>query len=181
MRRLAVVVILVFRRTAAVLMVLVGLFLLIAAVGYGGSIDDTIVHSREIEQDFREAAAAVEAFMQSHGRRPTEEELESILSPRDNYTMLASVGFDQCDREPSAYSSLREPDYVLAVPRHEWWECYAPTRGMSTLLMDRNRYGFSGNLVLDQIVFALVGLAFLFASYWLWRSRRPKPTPPGEA
>jgi len=181
MRRLAAVIILVLRHTVAVLLLVGGLLLLLFAVGFGGAVDDTIVHSRKIEREFQDAAMAVETFTQSHGRRPTEVELESILRPRDNYTMLASVGFDQCDRDLSAYRGLGEPDYVLATWRGEWWECYAPTRGMSTLIMDRNLYAFSGWVLLDQAVIALVGVALFIASFWFWWPLGPKPTRPGEA
>lgn len=181
MRRLATVTVLVLRYTVAVLMVLVGLFLLFAAAVYGHLVYETVSNSERLDRQFREAVAVIGSFEQSHGRRPTDEELEPLLEPQGN-AMFADVGFDQCEGNSSAFANLREQDYVLAIWRGEWWECYAPTRGMSTLVMDPSRYAFSGYVVLDQLVIALVGVALLIiASYWLWGPLGPKPTPPEEA
>ena len=175
----AKVIIFVLGTISAALLAVVGLLVLLGAISAGGTIQYSFDRGLEYDRQFREAATEIEAFEQSHGRRPTEDELESILRPRDNYTMLASAGFDQCWGDPSAYASLRKPDYVLANWRSDWWECYAPTRGLSTLDLDWRHHRFY--FLMLQLVVALVGVAFLLAAYWLWRLCEHKPAPPGEA
>lgn len=175
------VIIFVLGTITAALLAVAGLIVLLAAAIYGHLVYETVSNSERLDRQFREAVVAIGSFEQSHGRRPTDEELEPLLEPQGN-AMFADVGFDQCEGNSSAFANLREPDYVLAIWRGEWWECYAPTRGMSTLVMDPSRYAFSGYVVLDQLVIALVGVALLIiASYWLWGPLGPKPTPPGEA
>lgn len=177
MRRLAVVVVFALNTIRVIIFVagtftaamlaLAGLLVLLGAIFAGGIIQYSFDRGLEYDRQFREAVTEIEAFEQSHGRRPTEDELESTLRPRDNDTMLASIGFDQCSGDPSAYADLREPDYVLANWRKDWWECYAPTRGLSTLDLDWHHHRFT--FLIFQFAVALVGVALLLAAYWSWR------------
>lgn len=155
------------RRAAAALLVLVAAVACLMAVVTGGSIDHTIQNSALISGRFKSAANAIDSFHKSHGRLPSGTELDAVLPPDNLGTYLILVapsGFDQCDRDTKTYRDLRGSDYVLIAWRGEWWECYAPTKSMSTLLLQPADYTMFGAVWRDRLAFLSFAALCLLAA-----------------
>ncbi|MGB3796516.1 MAG: hypothetical protein WA957_09475, partial [Alteraurantiacibacter sp.] len=144
------------RKASAALLVLLALVACLLAMGNRAGIDHTIEHSLRLDSQFRIAADAIEGFRKSHGRLPNAEERSAVLPPDSlgHYEVwMAPSGFAQCDRDAAKYGHLAGSDYVLIAWRGEWWECYAPTRHMSTLLVEPAAYTMFGAVWLDTVAF----------------------------
>ncbi|WP_183925601.1 hypothetical protein [Sphingomonas sp. BK069] len=144
------------------------------------SFDHTIQHSLRLNHQFRSAANAIEVFRRSHGRLPNAREFGAVspsAGPEDYEIVLAPAGFQYCDRDTTEFAKMAGPDYVLAAWRGEWWECYAPTRHISTLLLDRAAYSMFGAAWLDTLVFLTFAAASMAAALKLSVRRKPAGDP----
>lgn len=163
------------RRASAALLVLLALVACLLAVGNRAGIDHTIENSLRLDGQFRIVADAIGGFRRSHGRLPNAKELGAVLPPASSGSYevwLAPSGFDQCDRDAAKYSHLADSDYVLIAWRGEWWECYAPTRHMSTLLVEPAAYTMLGAVWLDTIAFLAFAAVCLLVAFKLGMRRK---------
>jgi hypothetical protein len=161
------------RRVGAVLLFVVGLLICLIAIILGPAMEGTIARSVVFDRQFRETAAAIDIFQQSHHRLPSNDELKNLSAIPNLDLEVMPSGFSSCGETPEDYSRLPSRDYILAFWRGEWYECYVPSRGMSTLQLSASTV--SGNEILDQLAFALLAIFCFLASIWLWRSGRRVP------
>jgi len=161
-------------RIGSVLFVLAGLYFCVVAAGNSGGIEHTVENSRKLNQQFRSAAQSIKEFETRSGRLPTEAEFHAMLPTRRNsqYDLfLSPQGFAECDGAGKRYSQLPVRDYVLAAWRGEWFECSAPTKGWSTLLLNPRDYAMTRSVILDSAVFAFIATGCFGLAIWLWRYR----------
>lgn len=163
------------RRSAAALLALLALVACLMAIGNRAGIDHTIENSSRLERRFGTVADAMEGFRKSHGRLPDAKELGAVLpsaSSGSYEVMVAPSGFDQCDRDATKYGQLAGSNYVLIAWRGEWWECYAPTRHMSTLLLEPAAYTMFGTVWLDTVAFLTFAAVCMLAAFKLGMRRK---------
>jgi hypothetical protein len=163
-------------RAAAALLLLLALMACSLAIGNRTSIDHTIENSLRLDGHFGIVADAMEGFRKSHGRLPSAKELGALFpaaSSGSYEVMVAPSGFDQCDRDATKYSHLTGSDYVLVEWRGEWWECYAPTRHMSTLLLEPAAYTLFGAVWLDTVAFLAFAAVCALTAFNLSVRRKP--------
>lgn len=164
---------LTLRRTLGLLLLCLALLCgLMTLAASGSSVEYSVAKSREIDRRFRLAAASITAFERDHGRLPSPAEFHAVFPQGDDqvfFIRLAEPGSDQCDEASGTYSRLRGRDYVLSVWRGEWTECYAPSKGMSTLSLNPADYTMLGSVARDQSSFAAAGIACLLLAMLLWR------------
>lgn len=163
------------RKASVVLLVLLALATCLLAFRNGAGIDHTIENSLRLDGQFRIVADAVEGFRRNHGRLPNAKELGAVLpsARSESYQIsVASPGFDQCDSDAAEYSHLADSDYVLIAWRGEWWECYAPTRHMSTLRIDPAAYTMLGTAWLDTVMFLAFAAFCLLVAFKLRLGRK---------
>ena len=167
------------RRIAAMLLGLIALVFGLLAEGKEYSIDRTIEKSQRLDRQFNKSAVVIDDFRQTHGRQPTPDEFEAI-APKgrgDLYEIsLKPGGFDLCIRDNATFSRIGQDEYVLTAWRGEWFECYAPAKRKSTLLLNPNAYTLLGRHWLDTAFFLVIASLCFAVSIRLWIRKKPVDT-----
>jgi len=158
----------VARRFAA--LGLLGLAAILLSLAYFGAkgIDQTLEQNRRIDAEFKTIADAIGSFEQRTNRLPSDAELYRILPYSDERRPLAievSNQFNQCDNRTDAFANFNS-GYVIAIWRGHWWECFAPSNGMSTLGLSSLDY--TADWAFLALV-ALLALRSIVAAIRLWR------------
>ena len=164
------------RRTVAILLGLIALWLGLLGLPHDSSVEHTIKKIQRLDRQFKKSAVVIDDFQQAHGRQPTPAEFEAIAPKArgDLYDIsLKPGGFDLCVRDNAAFSRVGQDEYVLTAWRGEWFECYAPAKRRSTLLLNPNAYTLLGRHWLDTAFFLVIA-SFCFAvSIRLWIRKQP--------
>lgn len=167
------------RRGAAVLVGLTAMLPAVVALmflGSGAMIEETITHSREIQDRFLAARQSVEDFRLLNQRFPSTAEVEaSRIGPLAQILILRSGDFRFASYYEEAVEQLGMPDqgsYFLAHWRGEWMEYYAVWSGRSTLVFDPTAYYVTGSQIFDVLASLMVACLLGIASWRLWPSRR---------
>ena len=162
------------RRIGAMLLGLAGIYAFLGLLLTFASADHTIANGRRLNQEFRQAATAAEAFRRSQGRLPTSTELRGLLPPQpvNAYELtLSAGGFDLCGRDAETYKAVGSGNYILAAWRGEWWECYAPSQGKTTLLVSAKDFTMTGSMNIDRFGLSAFTLLCFCSAVFLWRGR----------
>jgi hypothetical protein len=135
-------------------------------------LDHTVENSRTLDRQFKHAALQLQRFRKGAGRPPNESEFTSLPAANQGRYHIEFMpnGFDQCDSQTEAFRSIPRGTYVLIAWRGEWWECYAPASGRSTLLLNASDYTSSGSQMADGVI--LMTIAVGLASF-VWIGRVP--------
>lgn len=119
-----------------------------------------------------DSSATYNAFYREHHRLPDDRELTALgLTRFMQYTeiSIAEPGFAECERDDGRFSRLRAPDYVLVTWRGEWNDCFAPTKGFSTVLLNARDFTTFGSVGRDQLIFGVAAALCLLAACLCWR------------
>jgi hypothetical protein len=140
-------------------------------------VDRTIENNRVIEQEFRQASAAIETFHRSAGRQPTEQEVAHLPGwPTERkYALFVFFGnAGMCDDRPG-FPAAAKGSYVIGAWRGHWMDCYEPRSGRTNLKFTRDDYALFGSTTNDRFAgIAFVGLLIAFAGL-LWTGGRVCP------
>jgi hypothetical protein len=165
----------IIRRVIAALLVLLALTACVLAMANRAGINHTVKNSQLLDKQFEVATTAIEAFRMKNGRRPYSKEWDAVLARSKGYpydVMVATSGFSACDRDAASYERLAGKDYILIAWRGEWYECYAPTKSMSTLIFDASQYAILGTIWLDTVMFAGIAAFSVLGAIKLSRSNK---------
>jgi hypothetical protein len=160
------------RQFGAILLGLAGLYACLGLLVSLISLDHTIANAQRLNRQFRQVAAVIETFQHSKSRFPTSIELKQLLPLQlaDAYEIaLYPGGFDQCESDPKTFQGLGNNEYVLVAWRGEWWECYVPSRGKTTLALAPEEFTVTGRLMVDRISFVIFAIFSFCSAFFLWR------------
>jgi len=146
------------------------LAVILLSLAYTGAtnIGQTVEKNRRIDAEFKTIADVVGSFKQRMKRLPSDDELHRILPYTEATRPLAievSSQFNQCDNQTDAFANFKS-GYVIAIWRGHWWECFAPSSGMSTLGLSSLDYTADWAFL---AVVALLALRSVFAAIRIWR------------
>ena len=169
----------ILRRGVALLLALAALLtalFALMALGSGSTVNETIAHSRAIQDRFLAAHQSVENFRQQNQRFPDQEELAALEAGRFASIRILKPGdFGMATFYEDAGDRLGAPaqgSYVLSFWRGEWTEYYAAWSGRSTLVFDPAAYYATGSRFLDFLAGVFIACLLGIATWRLWPRRR---------
>jgi len=139
----------------------------------GRGVNETIEHSRQIEDSFRKAKQFVDNFTASNGRRPTNDEFESWASayPSRPYTPngmeLAYAALDPTVKE--RYGECPRDGYLIKYWRGEWEEVYVSWADETTLELDPNEFYLFRSRLINNLLLFITAIATSVGAGVAWR------------
>lgn len=169
------------RLTATIIVLVSLLFVFSAFVGEEGA-DHTVANGRVLESRFRSAASKAQGFAHRTGRLPTQGELDLLMTHEPPSSSAYSTqpvyiyppDFKDCEGSESILAELRRSEYILAIWRGEWMECFAPSSGVSTVAVRPEFFTITGSFVGDKVASILLLLVTLIVARSIWC---PQPMP----